>query len=219
MKKSARNLSIFVAAFVAVACADATAPSPEPVQQRASEQQQLLGGLVDGLLGDGGIVGQLVDALLPPVKRNTPLASDVSWSFWAGPYGAASSNSAVGLTIVVPRGALSSTQRITVTALAGSAVAYKFEPHGLVFSRDVYLTQNLRGTSAGGLLSIPLLSGAYFATDRLELNDDGLALVTEVVPALTSLLTKTATFPIGHFSGYILASGRAKGGEEESEGR
>ena len=219
MKKPARNLALFVAALLAVACADATAPAPDRLQQRAPEQSALLGGLLDGLLGDGGIVGQLVDALLPPVNRNVPLASDISWSFWAGPAGATSYNSALGLTIAIPRGALATTQRITVTALKGSAVAYKFEPHGLVFSRKVYLTQSLRGTTAGGLLSLPLLSGAYFATDRLELNDDGLAVVSEVLPAVTSLLTKTVTFPIGHFSGYIVASGRSTGGEEESDGR
>ena len=38
-------------------------------------------------------------------------------------------------------------------------------------TKNVYLTQSLRGTTAGGLLSLPLFSGAYFATDRLELNE------------------------------------------------
>ena len=46
---------------------------------------------------------------------------------------------------------------------------------------------------------------------RLELTDDGLAVVSEVIPAisLSTLLTKTMSFPVTHFSGYIAASGRA----------
>jgi len=95
-------------------------------------------------------------------------------------------------------------------------VAYRFEPHGLVFARKVTLTQNLRGTTADGLLSslVPL-SGAYFATDDLELDADGLANVTEIIPATLSLLTRKASFPIEHFSGYILASGRGSARESE----
>ncbi len=169
-----------------------------PVQEAPAASENLLGGLL------GAVTGLLV----PPVKRTTPLADDVTWSFTAGPGGAVSSNSSVGLTISIPAGALSTTQTIIVTALEGSAVAYKFEPHGLVFGRNVTLTQNLRGTSAGGLLSLPILSGAYFATDRLEFSGD-LAVVTEILPAVGSLLTKTVSFPIKHFSGYLLASGRA----------
>ncbi|HEU4996257.1 MAG TPA: hypothetical protein VFT29_15680 [Gemmatimonadaceae bacterium] len=180
--------------------------SLSPISQGPAASENLVGGLV------GGLLGTVTGLLVPPVNRTTPLADDVTWSFVAGPGGAVSSNAAVGLTISIPAGALSSTQTITVTALEGSPVAYKFEPHGLVFAKDVKLTQNLRGTTAGGLLSLPLISGAYFATDRLELQN-GLAVVTEILPAVSDLLTKTVTFPIKHFSGYIAASGRGDAGE------
>ena len=164
----------------------------------------------------GGLLGGVTSLLIPPVERTTPLAQDITWSFTVGPAGASSSNSVSGLTISVPSNAVSTSTTITVTALAGAPVAYRFEPHGLVFARKVTLTQNLRGTTADGLLSslVPL-SGAYFATDDLELDADGLANVTEIIPATLSLLTRKASFPIEHFSGYILASGRGSARESE----
>jgi hypothetical protein len=215
-------LALLMAAstMVAVACTDSATTEPQAIRQATPEENHLLGGLIGGLVGNDGLIGRLVNALIPPVHRNVPLPQDITWSFWAGPNGTSSNNAAVGLSIVIPRGAMTSTQLITVTALAGSPVAYKFEPHGLQFERPVLLTQNLRGTTVGGLLSLPILSGAYFATDRLELDENGLAAVTEILPALTSLLTKTVSFPIEHFSGYIVASGRSgRGGEEETDGR
>lgn len=156
-----------------------------------------------------GTLGTVTGMLIPPVTRNTPLASDVVWSFTAGPDGAVSINRAVGLAINIPSGALSSTQTITVTALAGSPVAYGFEPH-LVFAKPVSLVQNIAGTSLDGLTSLPLLSGAHFDTDRLQLSSDGLAIVSEIVPAAGNLLSQTAGFNVSHFSGWILASGRGE---------
>jgi len=150
-----------------------------------------------------------VGLLIAPVKRNTPLASDVVWSFYAGSGGGYTSNSSVGLTVSIPPGALSNTVKITVTALEGAPVAYRFEPH-LEFSKKVYITQNLKGTSAG-LLSSLLLKGAHFPGDSPVYTSSGLAIVDEVVPAILSnllgLLGRTATFGVGHFSGWILASG------------
>lgn len=207
---SALSLAI---ALVATGCSDAGVTAPRQV---TTQQDALLGGLLGGLTGTiGDVTNTLTGLLIPPVTRNTPLASDVSWTFTVDEDGAVSSNSASGLLIVVPPNAVSAPTTITVTALAGEEVAYRFAPHGLQFNRRVYLTQNLRGTSAGGLLSLPLLSGAYFGTDDLQLNGSGLASVLEVIPAFTSLWTRTATFPIEHFSGYILASGRSSSRDDQ----
>ena len=172
-------------ALVGTACSD-VAPTGPSLTRTGSARSNLLG-------------------LMAPIHRSTPLPADVTWSFTAGPLGATSTNSDVGLTIVIPAGALSSTQTITVTAPAGAPIAYKFEPH-TVFNKNVSLTQDLTGTD-GGLLGSLVMSGAHFATDDLQLNADGLALVDEVVPALLSILTNKATFKVQHFSGWILASG------------
>jgi hypothetical protein len=184
-------------ALVVSACSDAVVTAP--VAPVASEQTN------PNLLGLGGLLGLTTVA---PITRNTPLENDVSWSFTVGSGGATSSNSAVGLTISVPSGAVSAPTVITVTAIKGSAVAYRFAPHGLQFSRRVTLTQKLQGTSVGSQL-LPSLSGAYFANDE-DLLDNGLALVSEVLSGLLNPLTRTFSFPIEHFSGYLVASGRSK---------
>jgi len=183
--------------FVLSILAAFTASCGEAVQPLASPSN-LVGAVKDH---------SLTSLLIAPVQRSTPLPSDVTWSFQVGSGGATSSNSDVGLTVTVPAGAVSENVQITVTALAGQPVAYRFEPHGLQFGRNVYLTQDLNHTTLG-LLSGLLLRGAYFATDSLELSTDGLAIVTEIIGAATNPLTRTTTFPIQHFSGYILASGR-----------
>ena len=209
LKRFGRFLAVSLSvAAVGTACSDSTGPATLPLSAAPdASHQALLGGLI------GTVTQTLANLLVPPVTRTTPLETDVTWSFSAGPSGAASFNAGVGLSIVFPPNALATNQTITVTALKGSPVAYKFEPHGLVFARKVVLTQDLRGTSAGGLLgsllSASSLQGAYFATDRLETTSGGLAKVSELLPALSSALTQTVTFGIEHFSGYIVASGRS----------
>ena len=155
-------------------------------------------------------------SLIAPVQRATPLSQDVTWSFVAGPLGGSTTNTATGLTFTVPAGALSGNVTITITALAGSPVAYRFEPHGLVFAQNATIRQDLTVTTAN-LLTGLLLSGAYFSSDTLELDGSGLAIVSEVIGAITNPLTMTATFPVGHFSGYILASGRSEPDSTEGE--
>lgn len=188
--------------LTAVACSDVSrplAPAPDRLAPVATESQNLLGGVL-GLL-------------IAPVKRNSALADDVVWSFDAGPNGGGTSNSKLGLTVVVPRGALASNVKITVTAFQGAPVAYGFSPH-LEFSKKVYITQNLNGTSAGLLTSL-VMKGAHFPGDRPQYTRDGLAIVDEVVPAtlsnllsgLLGTLTRTATFGVDHFTGWIVASG------------
>jgi hypothetical protein len=194
----ARNLAVLAATMLTalVGCVDSpTSPSTQ-LQVSNAKDGKLLGELL------GAVTGLLV----PPLKRTTPLTSDVSWTFVAGPGGATSSNSTVGLTVSVPAGALATTTTIRVTAVAGSAVAYAFEPH-LEFAKGVTLTQSLRGTTAGLLA---LYSGAHFDGDRPTFTSGGLAIVDELVPALGGLLTHTVSFKVDHFSGWIVASGRCQ---------
>ena len=117
---------------------------------------------------------------------------------------------------VVKQRSLRSNFEINVEPSAVSALSYEraFEDPLLAEIGFAIASELQSETSAGGLLSLPLLSGAYFATDRLEFSGD-LAVVTEILPAVGNLLTKTASFPIKHFSGYILASGRSGGDEIE----
>jgi hypothetical protein len=145
--------------------------------------------------------------LVAPVHRRTPLAAPVSWSFTVGAGGATSSNSTTGLTVSVPAGAVSAPVTITVTALAGSPIAYRFEPHGLQFARDVRLVQKTSHLNFG-LLNSLFLQGAHFPGDE-PVYTNGLAAVTETVFAPLNLLLGNVSFPIRHFSGWIIASGRS----------
>jgi hypothetical protein len=189
-------------------CGDVLQPGSPPTGVKTSA----------GLLGGGTAsvdesVESIGEILVAPLHRTTALPDDVSWSFTVGPSGGTSSHSATGLTISVPRGALGSTVTITVTALAGTPVAYGFAPHGLVFAKKVQLTQSLSGLDMG-LVSSLLFQGAHFSGDD-PVYTDGLALVTETVNAHVNLLSRTVSFPIEHFSGWIVATGRS--GSEESE--
>jgi hypothetical protein len=146
-----------------------------------------------------GILSQ--PTTVTPLKRTTPLATSVSASAYIGPLGGTISVPGTGLTVVVPALALSSRQLITITALPGSDVAYEFAPHGLKFLVPLVATQKLSGTDAGtGLLDPKLLFVGYF-TDATHDN-----LVSELLNV--SISVGTAVFPIWHFSGYIVASGR-----------
>lgn len=198
-----RALSVFGGVSLTLLTFSACADAPTSLStSRLTNDAQLLGGTVT-------TVGNL---LVSPLHRSVPLTAPVSWSFTAGPNGATSSNSATGLTIAIPRGALSSTVTIRVTALEGTSVAYRFEPHGLQFAQNVQLTQSLRGLDLGAV-NLLLLSGAHFPGSEPEYVG-GLALVTEIVSARLNLLQNSMSFPIRHFSGWIAGSGRSSADDE-----
>lgn len=198
----ARAFSLIAASVAALlatsSCADTTGISGP---RQAGQQSTLLGGSVDET------VSTVETILVAPVHRKVALAQPVSWSFTVGSAGATSSNPATGLTIEIPSGALSRPVTIKVTALAGTAVAYRFEPHGLQFAQDVQLKQKTSLLDLG-LVSSLLFQGAHFPGDEPEYID-GLAVVTETVAAQLNLLSGTLSFPIRHFSGWIIASGRS----------
>jgi hypothetical protein len=141
------------------------------------------------------------------VRRNTPLATSVSASAVIGLFGGQISIPSAGIKVVIPALALTSPTRITVTAIAGDQVAYEFEPHGTRFLVPLIVTQNLVGTDAtnGGLLK-PLVAGYFASTSDLD-PLGGTGLVSELLGVALNLSSKTATFSVFHFSGYLIASG------------
>jgi hypothetical protein len=146
-------------------------------------------------------------ATVQVVTRNAPLADELSNSTTVGIFGGSLSLPGTGLRIVVPPFAVTSPTRITVTAVAGSQVAYEFEPHGIHFLAPLVVTQDLAGTSAynNGLLQRGIVAG-YFA-NVTDLNPDaGTALVSELLSTSLSLLNHNATFAVFHFSGYLVAT-------------
>ena len=139
-----------------------------------------------------------------PLQRTSPLATNEVAQGRIGIFGGTLVLPNAGLTIVVPPFALSSPVTITATALAGSNVAYEFEPHGLQFLAPVAMTQDLSVTEAraGGTIDPLLLFLGYFP------NSSNITSVTELLSLQLNLPLQTSTGLIWHFSGYVLSSGR-----------
>jgi hypothetical protein len=141
------------------------------------------------------------------INRTTPLTAPISYSKKIGVLGGTIVVPGTGLTIVVPPLAVASNTTFTVTALAGSAVAYDFGPHGR-FLLPLVMTQALRDIDArkGGLLDPLSLQLGYFP----DAND--ITSVTELLTVTVSLPTETAVATVRHFSGYRRRVRRADDG-------
>ena len=91
-----------------------------------------------------GSVTGLVDktvSFVAGVQRNVPLATPITVTKTIGSAGGTLSILAAGVTVTVPSGALSTPTVITMTARAGSLVAYDFAPHGITFAKPLVFTQ------------------------------------------------------------------------------
>jgi ZU5 domain len=115
-----------------------------------------------------------------------------------------------GLTMTFPQGAVAGPITITVTSDA-EYVAYKMEPAGTKFLKDVTVTQSLATTEVSGEPLKRQLSAAYIANDSLSLR--GKVPVSELEPSYTVFSSGSSPLPLAHvwiithFSRYMLASG------------
>jgi len=193
-----RTLSAAIAlaavSLVSSSCNDATAPAG-----RTAAPDALLG-LPSGL---GGGVSTVLDTTVNTLQLAVPLASDISRSATIGPEGGAIEIPETGFRLDIPKNALAAPTLITVTAVQGPAVAYEFEPHGITLNKRLVITQSLGPTSLVSTVLGRSFTGAYF-TSRDDLHADGTALVHELEPTSTDLLSLQLRFSIGHFSGYLV---------------
>jgi len=187
-------------ALTLAACSGDQATAPTQLNAPSTEPSaSLLGGLL------GTVTGVLNLTTTDAVQRTTPLAAPITVTKDIGYYGGTLSIPEAGVTVIVPRGALMHTTTITMTARAGSLLAYDFSPTGTTFYQPLVFNQSLRGTNVT-LLQAPLLRLGYYS-------DPGLlgtvtATVSELLLGVTNLLDWSFTAPIKHFSGYMLACGR-----------
>src|SRR6185503_13737525 len=205
------GLLLVAAGLAAAGCSGDRSPfAPQSAETRsvdpsAKPSNGLLGGLLGGLINT---VGSVVNIVVGVVERPLALQQDVVWSFYAGPGGASSGNRTVGLSIVIPPGALDRQVKITVTAKKGKVIDYHFEPEGLQFAKPVVITQEvpsdgLLGDLLGG--SSRTLRGAYYSAPTLVYDPaTGKATVNELQPSVTG--PGFVSFQIRHFSGYVVAS-------------
>ncbi len=215
MKTALRRRGSLLAASLivlfATACSPDQAAAPSPAAPSAPSalaapatgSQDLLGGLVGGVVG--GLTNTLGLTSANGVLRKTPLASNITVRKTIGREGGVLSIPDAGVSVVIPAGALDQATEITMTARAGYLLAYDFEPHGVTFRVPLVFNQSLNNTNVGLLSPLSLKLGYYSDPSLLGKTT---ALVSEVVTGLTSILTRTFTAPIKHFSGYVVLTGR-----------
>jgi len=114
-----------------------------------------------------------------------------------------------GLTMEFPAGAVSGPLTITVTA-DQQYVAYKMDPAGTKFLKDVTVTQSLSNTKLSGQPLQSQIYATYIADDSVSLS--GRVPVIEIEPSKTvffpnSSVPQAQVWIIRHFSRYMLASG------------
>jgi ZU5 domain-containing protein len=200
MKTSIRQLATLAfSLFVAGCSAEHTPSAPTAIAAPSNGSADLL-----------GTAGSLLSSLrlVSGLQRSVPLAQPITVSQLIGREGGTLSIPAAGVTVVIPEGALTSETQVTMTARAGSLVAYDFAPHGITFSKPLVFTQSLRGTNAT-LLSAPLLKLGYYADERLLGRTGGV--VSELLGGVLDLLSWSFTANIQHFSGYMVSCGRGLG--------
>jgi hypothetical protein len=153
------------------------------------------------------------------LQRTGPLSAPVTVSASIGALGGRIAIPEAGFSIRIPRGALPAGAPVTisVTALAGSDVAYSFAPEGLVFAADPVISQDLVNTAAFGHPEARnSLQGAWYEEGGLE---NGVARVGEMRPTRTDVHGWKSRWTIHHFSGYLLTTTSKTGGYIGSSGR
>ena len=200
-----RSLSALLAALVISSCSDSAFRFP------TAPVEQLIAGAADGSIKTG-LAGSL-----PTTPGNLKLTA----LWWKKPHkdvirvsmlidaAGGTITMPTGLTIVFPQGALSAPLTITVTS-DDKYVAYKMEPSGTKFLKDVMVTQPLDGIQIAASPLRSQLYAAYIADDNAKLI--GKIPVLEIEPSSAILspvtgLPQAQTWTIRHFSRYMLASG------------
>jgi hypothetical protein len=195
-----RSLPAILGAFVIASCSDSGASNPiAPVDA-----------ITDGSSG-GAATGSSTDQSGLELRalwwkdRHRNLAPV---SQWIEPSGGTISIPETGFTMSFPAGAVKARIQITVTA-DEDYVAYKMEPTGTQFSKEVTITQSLAATELNGESLRSQLFAAYIS-DNVSLS--GRVPVLYLLPSYTvfstsGLIPQAHVWTITHFSRYMLASG------------
>jgi hypothetical protein len=141
------------------------------------------------------------------LRRTVKLPRSISATGVIGPKGGHLQIGRAGVRVTFAPGAVAVPTRITVTAVGGRVVAYRFAPHGLVFDAPVTIRQDLRKTVAWRNPELTaLLGGSYF--DRLMVDRTATyARSEERRPARARDKGRFLEFSIEHFSGYMVSTG------------
>ena len=202
MNRSAlfRSLPAILGAFVIASCSDAGVSSPTAPA-----------GAILSPSSEATLKSASTDASHLELKalwwkkqhKNLPSVSQ-----WIEPSGGTISIPETGFTMTFPGGAVTARIRITVTA-DEKYVAYKMEPAGTQFSKEVTVSQSLAAIQLNGQALRSQLFAAYIS-DNVKLS--GNVPVLYLLPSHTvfspsGLVPQAQVWTITHFSRYMLASG------------
>lgn len=190
---------LFVLGLAAGACQEVSAPASDKGTVASVESPNaLLGGIIGSFLGLNDTVVVL--------QRAKALPEDISVTRTIGYLGGSISVPGTGLTVTVPKGAVSLPTTFTVKALAGRAVAYEFGPHGMEFDEPLRFEQDLRVSAlTQSQLDKVKLEGGYFAETSDLLTNLLRAVVQELLTATVDSGKMLVSFEMKHFSGYLVA--------------
>jgi hypothetical protein len=147
------------------------------------------------------------------LRRTSPLPKAITASVTLYNSGGAVQIREAGLTVNIPKTALPASDRpitITVTALAGSQVAYEFGPSGTRFLAPLKITQELTGTSWAGNTGNTPLQADYFKSIADLSPSTNTALSYESLPTVVSATGNRLHWDVWHFSGYMVSTGRTR---------
>ena len=197
-----RSFVIVIGALVLVSCSEGGISAPTAQVRALSDQ---------GSGSDGGLLSSSTNQVkLRALWWDRGYDHAISVSKTIDAAGGTISIPQTGLTVSFPQGALTGPLKITITA-DKDYVAYRFDPAGTTFLKDVTVTQQLNTTAIFGDPLRSQLYAAYIADDNIKLS--GSVPVVEIEPSTTifsllnPLLPQAEVWIIRHFSRYMLASG------------
>jgi ZU5 domain len=201
-----RSLAVVAGAIIIASCSEAGISGPNTSQERIAATASVQPA-ADRLLDHVSDVSRLE---LKAVWWRKQHKDVIKVSKTIDQSGGTISIPETGLTLSFPAGAVAAPITITVTS-DEKYVAYKMEPTGTKFLKDVTATQQLNTTSIFGSPLRSQLYAAYIPDDNVKLS--GKVPVLEIEPGttifsvLSSLLPQAHVWTIRHFSRYMLASG------------
>jgi hypothetical protein len=224
-----RSLTAIVGAFVIASCADSSVsgpPVPTDAVTSSGSGSSGSGSSGSGSSGSGSSGSGSSDGFIGPDLSGSPIdvtGLELRAAWWKqdqrslvrvsktiGPSGGTISIPVTGLTISFPEGAVAAPITITITA-DEKYVAYKMEPAGTQFLKNVTVYQSLSTTEFSGRPLRSPLFAAYIANDGVQLS--GNVPVDELEPSQTIFSPLNPLIPVAHvwiirhFSRYMLASG------------
>lgn len=212
-----RSVAIAIATYLALSCADSSAPT-DPL---ASGSPTETGGTASVPVACTESWTKATFASAGKKVRgtrwiSTRLPVELTVSAVIGKDGGSLVIPGSQFAIYFPQDALPNPTTITITSKESEWVTYDMNPHGTVFRKPVYVFQGLENTELFGTLAACSAYGAYLPPGNEVISPDATATATETTMsytvsgfALWSQLAspQTSIWIINHFSRYMLASG------------